>query len=90
MPNIQTAGNYNVYEWHSIGSNRCTTAPHVISYNGGSQTVSVNQTINGNGWRLLGTFNFAGGTGGNVRISDDFTTSGQVVIADGIKFVYVP
>lgn len=89
-PNITTAGNYNVYEWHSIGSNRTTGAPHVINCNGGTQTINVNQQINGNGWRLLGTFNFANGTAGNVQITDGFADAGQVVIADAIKFVYVP
>ena len=89
-PNIQTAGNYNVYEWHPVGSNRTVGAPHVITYNGGTVTVNINQQINGGRWNLIGTFNFASGTAGNVRITDGFTDAGQVVLADAIKFVYVP
>lgn len=89
-PNITTAGNYNVYEWHSIGSNRTIGARYVINYDGGSQTINVNEQINGGSWQLLGTFNFAAGTGGNVQITDGFPDAGQVVIADAIKFVYVP
>ena len=38
---------------------------------------------------LLGTFNFSAGSAGYVRIKDNFTT-GNVVIADAVKFVYVP
>jgi hypothetical protein len=87
-PNIQTAGNYQVYEWHSIGTNRTLGAPHVITYNGGTVTVNVNQQVNGGKWNLIGTFNFAAGTAGNVRITDGFADGGQVVIADAIKLVY--
>ncbi len=88
-PSFWTAGDYQVYELHSQGSNRTTNAPHVITYNGGSQTVFVNQQVNGGTWNLLGTFNFAAGVGGRVRIRDDFSDAGQTVIADAIKFVYV-
>ena len=89
-PNIQTAGNYNVYEWHSIGSNRTVGAPLVIDYNGGSTTVNVNQQVSGGQWNLIGTFNFVTGSVGSVKITDGFADAGQVVIADAIKFVYVP
>jgi hypothetical protein len=89
-PNISTAGNYQVYEWHSQGSNRPTDAKHVITYNGGTTTLNVNQQINGGGWRLLGTFNFAAGTAGNIRITDGHADTTKVVMADGIKLVKVP
>ncbi len=88
-PTIITAGNYEVYEWHPAGSNRTIGAPHVINYNGGSATVSVNQQANGGTWNLLGTYNFAAGTTGNIRIQDNFTDTTQVVMADAIKFVSV-
>src|ERR1051325_4050508 len=89
IPNILTAGNYQVYEWHPAGSNREADAPHIIAYNGGSQTLTVNQIVNGGRWNLLGTFNFAVGTAGHVRITDGFTT-GTNVMADAMQFVYVP
>jgi hypothetical protein len=88
-PNLQASGNYNVYEWHPQGTNRTTDAPVEITFNGGTQTVTVNQQINGGTWVLLGTFNFSAGTTGYVRIKDNFTT-GSVVLADAVKFVYVP
>ncbi|MDB6024957.1 MAG: hypothetical protein JWM68_1180 [Verrucomicrobiales bacterium] len=89
-PNIATAGNYKVYEWHPQGSNRSSAAPHVIAYNGGTVTVNVNQQVGGGTWNLLGTFNFATGTAGNVKITDGFTDAGINVMADAVKFVYVP
>ncbi len=87
-PNITTAGIYQVYEWHPAGSNRSTNTPHVITYTGGSQTVKVNQQLNGGKWNLLGTFGFVAGSGGNVKITDAFTVSGQSAMADAIRFVY--
>lgn len=87
-PTIVTAGNYSVYEWHPQGTNRTTAAPCVVAYSGGSQTVSVNQQVNGGTWNLLGTFNFAAGTSGNVKITDGFPDAGMVVMADAIKFVF--
>ena len=86
-PTISTAGNYQVYEWHPQGSNRPTDAPIVTTYNGGSNTTRINQQINGGVWNLVGTFNFASGTTGNVKIQDNFTTPSAVVMADAIKFV---
>jgi len=88
-PNLPASGNYAVYEWHPEGTNRTADAPIAIKYHGGSQTVRINQKINGGQWNLLGTFNFAAGTAGYVRIQDNFTT-GTVVMADAIKFVYAP
>jgi GH25 family lysozyme M1 (1,4-beta-N-acetylmuramidase) len=87
-PNILTAGDYQVYEWHSQGSNRDAATPHIISYNGGTATINVNQQAGGGAWNLLGTFNFTTGTTKNVRITDAISTSGQIAMADAIKFVY--
>lgn len=81
-----TAGSYQVYEWHSQGTNRATAAPHVITYSGGSTTVYVNQQANGGKWNLLGTYSFAAGTSGNVKITDNFSGSSYVAIADAVMF----
>lgn len=88
QPNIQTAGTYDVYEWHTGGSNRAANAPIVVNYNGGSQTVVMNQQINGGSWQFIGRYNFAAGTAGSIRITDNFTV-GSVVIADAIRLVFV-
>jgi hypothetical protein len=88
-PTIPTAGRYQVYEWHSVGSNRTTLAPFVVTFNGGTATVHLNEQVNGGQWNSIGTFTFAAGTGGSVKITDNFTDSTKIVIADGIKLVYV-
>lgn len=86
-PYIATAGAYDVYEWHAQGANRTTNAPHVINHNEGSATVYANQKVNGGKWNRLGTFNFAVGNAGNVRVTDAFSDSTQVVMADAIRFI---
>lgn len=88
-PSIPATANYDVYEWHSQGSNRTTAAPHVISHSAGTTTLKVNQQTNGGRWNKLGTFNFNAGTTGYVRITDNFTGSNIVAIADAIRFVKV-
>jgi hypothetical protein len=44
----------------------------------------------GGRWNLLGTFHFAEGTNSYVRVTDAFADAGQVVLADAIKFLYIP
>ncbi len=88
IPYVQVKGNYQVYEWHSIGGNRTTDAKYKINYDGNYQIVTVNQAINGGQWNSLGTYNFAAGSSGTVSISDSYST-GSVVIADAIKLVFV-
>jgi hypothetical protein len=89
-PNLPKAGQYDIYEWHSQGTNRTTTGKVVVSHSGGSQFISINQQINGGKWNLLGRFNFTQGSSGNVRITNGFTASADtVIIADAVKFVFV-
>jgi hypothetical protein len=52
--------------------------------------VNVNQQVGGGVWNLIGTFNFATGSAGNIKITDAFTPAGNVDMADAIKLVYVP
>ncbi|MGI8908484.1 MAG: family 10 glycosylhydrolase [Candidatus Sumerlaeaceae bacterium] len=84
---LPTTGLWNVYEWHSVGSNRATNARHTITRSGGSDLVTVNQTLNGGKWNLLGQYSFNGSTGYSATIDDNF--SGTVVIADAIRWEYV-
>lgn len=92
-PSILTAGNYDVYGWWPAGTNRSAISPFTIQWNGGSQTIAVNQqdTANDNTWRLLrANTPFAVGTAGYVRLSNTGIEDSRNVIADAIKFVYAP
>jgi hypothetical protein len=86
-PNFPNAGLYDVFVWHSIGSNRATNAPWTISFFGGSTNILVNQQINGGGWQQIAAARpFAAGTNGFVLLNNQ--ASNSVVIADGVKFSF--
>ena len=87
-PNIVTPGKYDVYVWYPQGPNRANNAPYLVSFNGGTANVSVNQQSGGGDWRLIAPgVEFAKGTNGFVRLSNNANPS--VVIADAVRFVYV-
>ena len=88
IPLIPEKGPYQVYAWYPQGSNRTTNAPYVIDYNGGTQTVFVNQQTNGGQWNLLGKYIFTAGTSGDIKINDAFPDAGKVVMADAVKFAH--
>ena len=88
-PNIIGPGDYHVYQWHPSRANASASVPHIVSYNGGSATVYADQTTNAGDWSLLGKFNFAAGTGGNIRITDGIPESSSVAMVDGLKLVFV-
>lgn len=85
-PNVPAAAEYNVYEWHSQGTNRSSAAQIAITHSAGTSTVGINQQANGGKWNLLGKYVFSAGTSGNARITDGHSDTAQVVIADAIKF----
>jgi hypothetical protein len=88
-PNIVIPGDYEVFQWHPTRADASTRTPHIISCCGGTTIVYANQQTNAGNWSLLGRFNFAAGTGGNIRVTDAIPESGGVAIADGLKLVYV-
>jgi hypothetical protein len=96
IPNILTAGKYNVYaSWSAsaTGGNRATNAPFRINNGGVITTTRVNEEANGNSFQLIGGSKFFQvGTADYVEAGNDVTMGigGDIVIADAVKFVYVP
>jgi len=89
-PTLQAAGNYDVYCWYPQGSNRSAMAPYTVYWNGGSQTISVNQKANGGTWNLLVAAKpFAAGTAGYVKIGNGTGETSLVVMADAVRFLLV-
>jgi hypothetical protein len=80
------AGKWEVFARWPAADNRSASAPYVILHQGGSTTKYVNQRKNGNSWVSLGTYDFAAGSAPRVLLSC-WTTSGNYVVADAIKFV---
>ncbi len=83
-PSLPQAGEYQVSIWYVQGSNRTDNAPFTVHHAGGTDTVLVNQQVNGETWFVLGTYSFAADAGGYVTVSNDANES--VVIADAVKF----
>ncbi|MCK4815486.1 RHS domain-containing protein, partial [bacterium] len=85
-PEIADAGDYEVYIRWTTHPNRASNAKYTINYDGGSETITVNQRENGGTWNHLGTFSFAVGTSGNIVLTDE---ADGYVIADSVKLVPV-
>jgi chitodextrinase len=89
-PTVAYAGNYNVYVWYTTGSNRSTASPYFTQWDGGSETIGVNQTVNGGVWVLLqSSRHFATGTAGYVKLGNGTGATGKIVVADAVRFVQV-
>jgi len=89
-PNLPYSGTYNVYVWYPQGSNRSAMAPFTTYWNGGSQTVAVNQKTNGGMWNLLvSNKSFLAGTAGYVKLGNGTGETSLNVMADAIRFQQV-
>lgn len=90
-PELPRAGWYEVRLAHCYNVRRTTTAPITIRHADGETTVRVNQREeppHARLWRTLGTFRFAAGRTGFVRIGNTDTADGYV-IADAVQFLPV-
>ena len=76
------AGSYEVYARWTAAPNRASDAKYTITHTAGSDTVTVNQTQNGNSWNLLGTYTLNGISAISLNNNAD-----GYVIADGLKLV---
>ncbi len=96
IPNIVTAGNYNVYaSWaaSAAGGNRSTNAPFRVFDGTITTTTRVNEEANGNTFQLIATNRyFPAGMTAYIEAGNDVTLGigGDIVIADAVKLVYIP
>jgi hypothetical protein len=90
-PDLPHAGRYEVRLAHCYNVRRATNAPVTIRHADGETTVRINQQeppSHEKLFRSLGTFRFAAGRAGWVRISTD-GTEGKYVIADAVQWLAV-
>ncbi|GAB4130636.1 MAG: hypothetical protein Fur0015_04540 [Ignavibacteriales bacterium] len=85
-PNLKGYAEYEVYGWWVASSNRCSDTPFIINHASGTDTVRINQQINGSSWQLIGKYNFGISENENVIISNAATT-GTYVVADAVRFL---
>lgn len=76
---------YTVNVWYVANTKYNKAATYKIKHNGVTDTVTLNQTINGGKWVSLGQFLFNGSGDENIQISD----AGGKTVADAVQFVPV-
>ncbi|HWF19290.1 MAG TPA: hypothetical protein VG754_08480 [Verrucomicrobiae bacterium] len=89
QPTIITPAQYDVSLWYSEGGNRSMIAPVTVSFQNGSFSTNMNESVNGGRWQLV-TRNqtFAAGASGFVRLGNYTGESNKIVISDAVKWSY--
>ncbi len=88
IPNLPSAGEWEVALWYVAGANRPANVPVETAHAGGLSTVVVDQQKNGSQWFVIGTNSFMAGTGGSVKIGTGGTSG--YVMADAVRFRQLP
>lgn len=83
---LPRSASYDLQAWWVASSNRSTTTPVIVRHKNGTDTVRVDQSINGSRWCAIGSYTFRGDSGDAVIISNA-AGSGSYVCADAIKLV---
>lgn len=90
-PAITVPGSYEVFVTWPSSSSGGANIHHTVTYNGGSSTKTLNQSLNPNVWNSLGTFTFnagASGSCGGVRMWASALDAGKRFTADAVKLVF--
>lgn len=82
-PTLPASGQYRVYARWPADTSRATNASYTVTHAGGASTVTVNQTLRGGQWVLLGTYQMTAGAGHNVKLNDQ---ADGFVAADAMAF----
>lgn len=83
-PTLRAAGNYQVYVWKIANTQSDPNARYDVGHNGGTATARVDGTAGSSGWVSLGTYSFAAGQSGYVKVSSSGVGCAR---ADAVKFV---
>ncbi|MBN2543818.1 hypothetical protein JXI42_13240 [bacterium] len=86
-PNIPVTDYWEIYTWYVEGSNRAVNAKYIVSSPDTQDIFTIDQTVNGSIWNLLGTYLLTEGADNFVVITDVGAEESKVVIADAVMFV---
>ena len=86
-PTLPATANYDIYLRWTANVNRPNNAPVDIAFADNQTTVTVDQTLNGGTWMLLGTFPCEAGSSNSVTIRNNTGATGKYVVADAVQFV---
>lgn len=92
-PDIPKAGWYEVRLAHCYNVRRATNVPVTIHHADGEKQIRINQQEepeHGKLFRTLGVFRFNAGRSNWVRVSNEGSDAGKVVIADAVQFLSAP
>lgn len=88
-PELPESVTYNVYarlpQMTVATENWSTNASFTVHYDGGAETIAVDQKASAGDWAYLGSFPFAAGTGGYVELTNRANNSR--VVADAVMWV---
>jgi len=85
-PDIAVAGVYDVYMFWNSSENRPKAAPiEINSVDGIDNSKTVNQTVGGGSWVLIGTYTLEEGRENYVKL---MAGGGGIIVADAVKFVF--
>jgi hypothetical protein len=85
-PNLTKQAEYEVYAWWVASDNRAKDTPFIIHHKNGTDTVRMNQAVNGSVWNLVGKFTFNADTTDRIIITNG-AKNGNYVVADAVKLV---
>lgn len=85
-PEIPKETEFDLFAWWVAASNRCSDTPIIVKYKTGSDTIRVNQKINGTKWNYIGTYTFNAGTQNEIKISNA-ASDGDYIVADAIRLI---
>ncbi|WP_238015930.1 glycoside hydrolase family 16 protein [Dactylosporangium sp. AC04546] len=83
-PNLRAAGTYQVYYYRLAATNSDPQTSLTVTHATGTTTTVVNGTTSPSAWVSLGTYTFAQGTAGAVKLTSSGTGCAR---ADAVKFV---
>ncbi len=84
------SGDYEFSMWWTQYPSRSNNIPVSIQYSGGTNTVNINQLVNGGKWNLINTYSFEAGVSYNITItSAPGGSQNYSTCADAVKFALV-
>jgi hypothetical protein len=86
-PNLAQDGMYEVSAY--IAFSNAQAARYKVYHKNGMEIVVVNQKQRKNEWAAIGTFPFAKGNTGYVRLGDASDSTGQEIVFDALQFKFL-
>lgn len=86
-PNLPKDGHYEVSAYIAVSN--AQAARYTVHHKDGSADIVMDQKKHKNEWAVIGTFPFAKGNSGYVRLSDGSDSIGQEIVFDAVQFKFL-